>query len=183
MSPNNIFAAIGQNILPKARTSDIVVQEVDKDTLVYDLTADKAHHLNKTLSLVWEKCDGKTTFDELARILKNKLNIKVESDFIWLALSELEKSNLLEAKFEKQNFEGLTRRKVLFKYALPTLMLPIIVSLVAPQAVQAQSCPPGLGMAGTPCFDTTDCCPGLTCVQFLGVIGAGTCQSSQVINF
>ncbi len=181
MPLNNARLNIGQTTLPKSRTSNLVIQEVDDDLLVYDITVDKAHHLNETISLIWSKCDGKTTFDKLVQTLEKELKTKIETDFIWLALKELEKANLLEENVNNQNFKGLSRRKVLFKYALPSLVLPVIVSLVAPQVAQAQSCLAPLGMVNDPCSAPSQCCPGLICVPAAGFISPGTCQPPPII--
>jgi len=173
---NNIRSNSGQTILPKAKASNLVVQKVEKDLLVYDMVSNKAHHLNKTLSLVWQKCDGLSTFADIQKILEIELKTEIEADFIWLALTELEKSNLLEEDLHKEDFETVTRRSVLFKYALPSVIMPIAISLVAPRAVSAQSCAPGLGAAGAPCSTDPECCPGLFCMTPVGGVIPGTCQ-------
>jgi hypothetical protein len=38
--------------LPKARTENLLEQNLENETLIYDLTIDKAFNLNGTLSLV-----------------------------------------------------------------------------------------------------------------------------------
>ena len=170
--------------LPLAKSTGIVVQEVDGEVLVFVVETSKAHHLNKTMSLVWRNCNGKTTFGELTEILGESLQIEVDLDFVWMALTELEQIDLLEGGFGRvKEFEGLTRRKVLFRYALPAVALPIVISLVAPRAVFAQSCPNNMGLGnnnmdvgqGGDCnVFGNDCCPGLTCIA-AGVV-TGVCQ-------
>ncbi len=153
--------------LPKARTEEIVTQDFEDDVLVYDIKINKAHHLNKTLSIVWQNCDGKTTTKKVAKLLSDELNTKIEEDFVWVALDELQKANLLKDKVEKENFTKLSRRKVLFRYALPAVTLPVIMSLVAPESIHAQSC---TAMQLDPCnFGGTPCCVGtLTCQANIG---------------
>ena len=46
-------------VSPVARTESLIVKEVDGETLVYDLTTDKAHCLNDTATRVWKNCDGR----------------------------------------------------------------------------------------------------------------------------
>ena len=41
--------------LPKARTEQLIVKEVDGEVLVYDLTTDRAHCLNDTAANGLEK--------------------------------------------------------------------------------------------------------------------------------
>lgn len=63
--------------LPLARMNDLVVLDLDKEVLVYDLTTNKAYHLNETLGVVYGACDGKTSFDQL------KANHKFTDDLIF----------------------------------------------------------------------------------------------------
>lgn len=158
MSPKDSISAVPDLSFPKAKNIEIVVQELESEMLVYDLGNDKAHHLNETVSLVWKNCDGKTTPKEVAKRLEKQFNTKIEEDFVWLALDELEKANLLEAKLPKDDFTKLSRRKVLFRYAPLAAAIPIVMSLVAPQAAHAQSCI----ALNQPCSAPAQCCSG-TC--------------------
>jgi len=170
--------------LPKARNKELVVQELSGEILVYDLISHKAFHLNKIAGLVWKNCDGKTSFATVIKLLKTELNTKIEEDFVWLALNELEKSELLEEKINKDYFTPLNRRKVLLRYALPAIAFPVIMALAAPQAVSAQSC---IAQGGTCLIGGVNCCPGLVCVtggggpiEIAGVVGPGVCVSIQI---
>lgn len=60
--------------LPVRRNAELVVQERDNETLLYDMKTHKAFCLNETSSLIWEHCDGKTNADEFA--VKYNLNGK-----------------------------------------------------------------------------------------------------------
>ncbi len=150
--------------LPKARIKEIVVQSFENEVLVYDLSSNKAHHLNKTISTVWEHCDGKTTTKEIAEILSKELKTKIEEDFVWIALDELNKVNLLETEIHKSDFTKLSRRKVLLRYALPAVSIPMVMSLIAPTAVHSQSCTAQLGqpcsLGGVPCCVGSLICGG-----------------------
>ncbi len=161
-------------ILPKARSKEIVVQESNNETLVYDLENEKAHHLNETVSIVWNHCDGKTNTNEMQLILNEHLNKNIENDFIWVALNELEKANLLEEKVSKENYTKLSRRKVLFNYALPTVAIPLVMSLVVPaQNLLARSCLPNESNCNP--ATTLPCCNGLFCNDLAG-------QCEPIIN-
>ncbi|MDH3492188.1 MAG: PqqD family protein [Acidobacteriota bacterium] len=161
MSKKNRGQDIGVRTLPRARTENIVVQEYGSDVLVYDLATDKAHHLNSTVTAVWRKCDGKTLFEEMAQSLESSLKTKIDPDFVWMALDELDKAGLLGEKIAADTGPVLSRRKVLVRYAPLAAALPVVMSLVAPPAAFAQSC---VAM-GDPCMVNLppDCCPGLFC--------------------
>ncbi len=150
--------------LPKAKTTDIVVQELENEMLVYDLENDKAHHLNETVSFVWKQCDGKTPVREIAAALSDKLKTNIEDDFVSLAIYELQKANLLSSASADLEID-LTRRNILFKYAPMAVALPVVMSLVAPPSAHAQSCfAPGVPCpSGGTCCDFVVACEGPAC--------------------
>lgn len=166
--------------MPLARTQDIIVQQVDNECLVYDLKTNKALCLNTVSAEIWKRCDGITTVREVAEVIGQQVKIKLDEDFIWLAINDLEKNKLLEDKVTRApEFESLSRRTVLFKYALPGLILPVIASIVAPSAVNAASgppappAPPPLVCPGS-CSSIPRGCPcSLNCSDCLG----GSCDT------
>jgi len=142
--------------LPRAVTEHLVIRELDDETLVYDTQRDEAHCLNQTSALVWELCDGKTTPNQAARSLQGKLGADIDSDFVWLAVKQLQKFHLVERATKSPS---VSRRDVVLKYAPAALAIPVIFSIVAPLAVQAASCK-GEGVG---CESTSECCPGCSC--------------------
>ena len=69
--------------LPRSRTENLVVRELDDETLVYDMDRNEAHCLNRTVALVWNQCDGKTTATQAARVLTRNLDAHVDVDLVW----------------------------------------------------------------------------------------------------
>jgi hypothetical protein len=126
---------------PLSRRENIVVQEFGNEILIYDLLINKAFSLNETSALVWQACDGNKTVSEIAMQISRQLKSPVSEDFVWLALEQLEKENLIKNDAEiRAPFEGLSRREVIRKVGLGALVtLPVISSLIAPTAVNAQS--------------------------------------------
>ena len=127
--------------LPKARNENIVVQDMENETLVYDLTVDKVYCLNQIAALVFSYCDGHGSFEML------KQKHKLTDEIIYLALDQLRKENLLEETEDYRSpFIGTSRREVIRKAGLTSLAsLPWVSSIIAPKAAMAQSiaCPPG----------------------------------------
>ena len=147
---------------PASRKNDIVIQEYKNEILIYDLTAHKAFSLNETSALVWQACDGNKTISEIADLISRRLKSRVTEDFVWLALEELKKENLIENSTEiSAPFEGLTRREVIRRVGLASLVaLPIISTLIAPTAAHAQS---GFCAAGNcRCSNGSTSCNGTT---------------------
>ena len=121
--------------LPLARSKDIVVQEAGDELLVYDMTIHKAFNLNETSRVVFQACDGRTTFAEL------KAKHKFSDDLIFLAIDELKRADLLAPD---QNYlsphAGVSRREVIRRVGFASVIaLPIIASIIAPPAAAAAS--------------------------------------------
>jgi hypothetical protein len=154
--------------LPLARSTDIVVQTLGKEILIYDLITNKAFNLNETSSIVYQACNGKTTFAELSK--RNNFT----DDIIFLAIDELNKENLLENSEDYNSpFNGLSRREVIRKVGFASMVaLPVIASLVAPTAAQAGS---GGGTNPGNC-DEGPCVPRMPCACPVAV----TCQQGFV---
>lgn len=142
--------------LPRALRVNLVVRELDDETLVYDLDRDEAHCLNQTAALIWTQCDGKTTAARAARHLKRKLRTRVDTDLIWLGIKQLRRFHLVEPE---KNLPSVSRRDLVLKYAPAALTLPVVLSIVAPYAVSAASC----GGQNAPCQSSAQCCPGCSC--------------------
>ncbi len=128
-------------VAPKAREENLVVQEFDGEVLIYDLNTNKAFSLNETSSLVWQLCDGDNSFSEISESISRKLDSPANEDLVWLALDQLKKEKLIANGNEVvSNFTGMSRREVIKKVGLGTMIaLPIVSSLVAPTAASAQS--------------------------------------------
>ena len=94
--------------LPKARTENLLEQNLEKETLFYDRTVDKAFNLNQTLTIIYKACGQNQTFGELKR------RHKFTDDFIYLALDELKRSNLLAGEHVSP-FVNANRREVIKK--------------------------------------------------------------------
>jgi hypothetical protein len=143
------------HIVPKARKENLVVQELDGEVLIYDLDKNKAFCLNEASALVWQACDGNKDVSEIRNSLGKQLNSPVNDDFVWLALDQLKKENLIENKDEiAADFNGMSRRSVIKKVGLAVVVaLPLVTSLVAPTAAAAQS----LVACGAACTDSNQC--------------------------
>ena len=126
---------------PTARKQGLVVQEMPDELLVYDLDSNKAHCLNQTAAFVWKSCDGQTSVTDIASLYYVESGGKMSEDLVWLAIDQLNETNLLESKLASP-FGTQSRREVIKKIGLASLVaLPVIASLVAPQnALAAQSC-------------------------------------------
>lgn len=155
---------MNNNIKPIARKSDIVVQEYGDQILIFDLKTNKAFDLNETSTLIWQLSTGEKNISEIVDSVSKKLNSPVNEEFVWLALEKLRKENLLENVNEIANlYQGLSRREIIKRGALASIVaLPMISSLVAPVAANAQSSVICVNPSGSPngsvCTSAGGCC-------------------------
>jgi hypothetical protein len=126
---------------PLSRQGEIVIQELGRELLIYDLTNNKAFCLNETSALVWKLCDGEKTVGEMSRELGKQLNFPANEELVWLALDQLKKDNLIENETSiPPLFNNYSRREIIRKVGLTSLIaLPFIMHVTAPVAAQAQS--------------------------------------------
>ncbi len=168
-------------LMPRARQDDLVVEEVQDETLVYDLKRHKACCLNRTAALVWQHCDGQTSVAKVAALLEEQFATPIDEAVVWMALDRLGRTHLLTepvtlpadaAQYSRRNMLRTLRRA-----AGISLLLPVIESIVAPLAAAQASCvtaavcaassPPscsgGLAICGSP----GNCCrkQGQSCVS------------------
>lgn len=170
--------------LPRARTDELLIEEFPDETLVYDLRRDRAHCLNRTASLVWRACDGRTQVKEIAGRLASEAGLPADEALVWMALTRLEKARLLAERVDAPGPRaGYARREVIRTLGLTgalALFLPAVESIVAPLAAQAasrisladcQALPPnncgGLRITGSPgmcCRRQGQVCTARSCI-------------------
>jgi hypothetical protein len=177
-----LFMASKNN--PKGRENDIVIQQLNDEVLIYDLTTSKAFCLNETSAAIWNLCDGESSVSDITKQLSKQLKSPVTEDFVWLALDGLKKENLIENETQMSTpFEGLSRREVIRKVGIGSMIaLPMISSLIAPTAAHAQSAGGALAANGAACTAdnncSSTCCAGGTCSAKNSVPLSGTCSAT-----
>lgn len=122
------------NIKANSRTNEIIVQNLEDEVLIYDLRSNQALSLNETVSKVWQSLNGEKTVAEIA------VEIDFPPEMVLFSLDELNKKSLLAEKVEIDlPKDKVSRRKILLQAATTSIALPLIVGIVAPTALQAQS--------------------------------------------
>ena len=127
--------------LPRAREDGLVVKVLSDEVLVYDLEQHQAHCLNRAAALVWKHCDGRTTVSEVAAILGIELKREADEEVVRLALDGLRKANLLcaAANLQTGSARQLSRRALIRRLGVAAALLPLVTSIVVPEAAAAQS--------------------------------------------
>jgi hypothetical protein len=153
--------------MPRARTEELVVKTVAGEVLVYDLTHHRAHSLNATAAALWRACNGTRSQTEIRMWAAAETGHLLDAAVVDYALRQLDRAGLLATPGGVASREGvhLTRRDLIRRGALVGA-IPVVASIVAPTAADAQSavC---LGPAEA-CSSNAQCCSNI-CTQ-------GICQ-------
>jgi len=144
---------------PLARREGLVIQKLEEEVLVYDTEKQQAHCLNGSAALIWEHCDGTRTVKELASLFRGDRTAKDREELVWIALADLEKSDLLkESVARPEASSGLSRRQMLKAAGVAAMIaVPVVSTIVAPKAAQASTCL----QTGTGCTVSAQCCSGI----------------------
>ncbi len=150
-------------LMPRARQDELVVEELQDETLVYDLKSHKAHCLNRSVALVWRRCDGRTSVADVAALLKKELEIPADEAVVWMALDRLGRAQLLSEPVtlpaDRTQYSRRQVLRTLGRVAGISLLLPVIESIVSPRAAMAATsttkleCESGCIGVGLPCSD------------------------------
>jgi hypothetical protein len=127
---------------PKIRSTQIFVQELPDELVVYDVERNEVHCLNGTAARVWTLCDGKRSVTEIAQLLGTDLEPEAAEALVWVALDQFAEKHLLEdvanaAELYKPT--DMTRRQMVLAAGLIVGLLPVVDSIIAPPAALAAS--------------------------------------------
>lgn len=144
--------------LPLAKKEGLLIEELEGEVVIYDLARKKAHCLNAAAAIVFRACDGKTSSEQVVDSLRKTLGPASDEHVVWTALQQLEDAHLLEAPlavpFEQR---AVSRRELAKVVGMGLSLLPLVVSLAAPNALAAAS---HCFRPGQPCVKHFDCCSG-----------------------
>lgn len=150
-----------RSALPKARSTRLVVRELDSETLIYDRVSHKATCLNAFSAQVWRLCDGNRTVHDITEALAPA---DPAEGTVALTLKKLTQANLLTGMIRGTHSapRDHTRRTVIHGALALAAAIPVVTTITVPTAAQAVTCTP----FGQPCDRfRSNCCPGLNCAS------------------
>jgi hypothetical protein len=149
----------GGRKLPVARDEGLLVEHVADETVVYDSKTKAAHCLSPVASIVFARCDGRTTVEELAAVATERLGEPVDPPLVVDALAQLEERELLAVSPRlTPSGDGLSRRQMIHRSAAAAAgvaAVPLITSITAPAAV-AQTTATCANILCCPCCTNSD---------------------------
>jgi hypothetical protein len=144
---------------PLARSSDLIIEELGDELLVYDTNNDRAHSLSPEAARVWHACDGRTTAERLT------VQLGLEREVVDQALEELSACELLEVR-PMIVADGSTRREVTIKMAkvgAAAAAAPLILSVAAQPAYAAATLNFCIGFSSGNCGGSSGCSKSVGC--------------------
>ncbi len=160
---------------PMALRAGVLVRPLSDELVVYDLERHRAHCLNPTAAAVFRLADGTRTPGEIASALGHEGDPDQGEAVVRLALEQLAELGLVDgggATVEDDSAVQARRQALRRLGAGAALLLPAVVSMIAPTPAAAASCTSNcVGQPdGTPC----NCASGPPCI---GTCVGGTCTS------
>jgi hypothetical protein len=140
---------------PKARTEQLIIEEVEDEAVAYDLQTNVAHALKPLAAAVFSCADGGSSVAEIAAQVSRRLGEPVSGDQVEDALAELENVSLLERpSLDVLTQDPISRRTALKAFLAAGAGTFLITSVAAPAAM-ANNCDSSAGttyscVTGTP---------------------------------
>jgi hypothetical protein len=156
MAENN--KAVGKH--PKARSENLLVEEVAGELLIYDVNNNRAHCLSESAAAIWRHCNGSRSITMLAKHLFPSLAPSDAEQLVGVGVERLRRRRLVESSVTAPSVD-LSKRQMLKKVAILAaaagIVAPLVSTVVAPTAAYAFSCLP----RGMPCSSSVQCCSGV----------------------
>lgn len=152
---------------PASRSDGLLVEQVGKETVVFDVEANEAHCLKGLASVVFTHADGKTKAEDLAAIAERELGEQVSFAQVQEAIAQLESVSLLDTPLLVR--DGLSRRDVIKRAGVigaAASSVPLITSVLTPASALATNSSIPSGCSG--CGQNKDCASNHCCQSNAG---------------
>jgi hypothetical protein len=171
---------------PLARKEGLLVERIDDETVVFDLTTNQAHCLKPLASLVHEHADGETSVDVLAERATARFGRPIAPAEVLEAVELLEDNGILEGPLVIHN-GGISRRDALKTAGAVAASATLLSTILAPTAALAAS---GIASGCSGCGQNKDCVsnhccqgvPGKQCNQGCCVGANNSCHFCGCVN-
>ncbi len=149
---------------PKAK-SNLLIEAMEDEVLVYDLDRHRAHSLNATAAFLLEQADGSRSVGELGRLASERFAEVASEEVVRVGLERLRRAHLIEWDGPPVEFPpGVDRRKALKKLATVGILLPAVLTVVTPLPAQAAT---QIGIWDCNLQNVGRCCTnGRRCIQW-----------------
>ena len=162
---------VAMEFKPKARTSGVIVRELDDELLLFDRDQDKAFCLKSIAGQVWKLSDGRTSIAYMIRLIRNHTDVQVSESAVYTAIKQLDQDGLLD-KSASLPAKAISRRDMMQRTGVAAaLAIPMITAISLPTAGFAS----GSAVCTSPCLGNSEHCG--CCVNVNGTPSCGVCSS------
>ncbi|HEY5316683.1 MAG TPA: PqqD family protein [Solirubrobacteraceae bacterium] len=158
---------------PQALTEGIVHEPVGSGIVIYAAHSQSAHSLQESAKLVWERCDGLHTAEQIA------LDLQLEPAVVDQTLRELRDCGLLVQDTAPQISRRSAMRRIATATGAAIVAAPLISTVAIPPATAAASTCTNIGQACFSFYANSTTCQGTPttngCANFAGCTCVGTC--------
>lgn len=126
---------------PVARKTDLTVEDLPSETVVYDHKRHRIHCLNRSTSFIWQRCDGRTKIEDIAAHLP-EAGLPADLDIVRRALKVLDRAHLMDKSPASLQSDLPSRRQLVQRLGLASsaaALLPAVASAIAPTPAMAKS--------------------------------------------
>src|SRR6185369_3092025 len=99
-------------------------EHLGDEASVYDWARGEVHALNPTAARVWRQCDGATSREAIAALLRAEMGIPEADAVVDLTLAHLARVHLLELSIESHVDRSTPTRRWLLGRGLTAALLP-----------------------------------------------------------
>jgi hypothetical protein len=129
-------------IMPLARKTDLTVEDLPTEMVVYDHKRHRIHCLNRSTSFIWQRCDGRTKIEDIAAGLP-EVGLPADSDIVRRALKSLNRAHLIDGEQAFPDAVLPSRRTLVRRLGLAAgtaaILLPAVRSVKAITPITARS--------------------------------------------
>jgi hypothetical protein len=157
----------------KTRTRGVLVEQLGDELVVYDVDADRVHHLNAAALAVYQAATDHATVQGLIDA-SPVADPGAAAAATWEALAALDQAGLLEGPITIPS-TGMDRRRFLRNLGIASVALPLVTT-IATQSPAFAACQASVGSTAT-CTTTasTPCCAAsATCTTNPAIAPAAT---------
>ncbi len=148
---------------PKAKTN-LLVEPLPEETLVYDLDRHRAHCLDPMAALLLAEADGEKDIVALVEVLRTEFGESASEEAIRVGLDRLRRSRLLEWDGPELGSNGMSRREAIEKLTKAGIGLPSVMTVAMAQSQPGTKLTPANCMKDA--MNLGRCCTnGRSCVQ------------------
>lgn len=124
---------------PRARTQELMIQDLDEEVVVYELDTHRVHSLAPEVAVVMRLADGTRTPREIAAGLGPSIPEGDRAAFVDIALAELAKAGLMsELESAPKKLAAAVTSRLAALAAVATVLTPQAVAYIKRQESEAR---------------------------------------------